>query len=182
MKKRPKCIVSSCDNTAEYNCYDDTYSEYCLSCKPGMNVGAASTGPITTQSEALGLKAVETPPFPLRPLEDLVFVKRTKKDKMYGSIVIADSIEETPKTSGEIMAIGPGKFSETLGRIIQPRVEVGQKVVFSKHANMAIDIEGIIPEDGEEYLVMHADELIAVITGEGGASLAPEPALKVRAI
>lgn len=118
-------------------------------------------------------------PFPLRPLEDLVFVKRTAKETMFGSLHVPDTNDDSPKTSGEIMAVGPGKFSETLGRVIQPRVEVGQKVVFSRHANMAIDIEGIIPKDGEEYLVMHADELIAVITGEGGASLAPEPALKV---
>lgn len=121
--------------------------------------------------------------FPLRPLEDLVFVKRTAKDtKTEGGLFIPDTNNDNPKTSGEIMAVGPGKFSETLGKVIKPRVEVGQKVVFSRHANMSIDIEGLIPKDGEEYLVMHADELIAVITGESGASLAPEPEPKVRAV
>lgn len=145
----------------------------------GRGVGEAAYGPKTTQGEALGLEKA----FPLRPLEDLVFVKRTAKDTMSsGGIFLPDDNNDSPKTSGEIMAVGPGKFSETLSRIIKPRVEVGQKVVFSRHANMAIDIEGIIPKDGEEYLVMHADELIAVITGDCGATVAPEPAPKVRAV
>lgn len=130
-----------------------------------------------------GLCPIDIKPFPLRPLEDLVFVKRTAKDTVsYGGVILAPNNSDNPKTSGEIMAVGPGKFSETLGRVIRPQISVGAKVVFSRHANMSIDIEGIIPKDGEEYLVMHADELIAVITGEGGASLAKEPAPKVRAV
>ena len=122
------------------------------------------------------LKAVETAEFPLKPYLDLVFVKRSKKDTMVNGLYIPNSNSDAKKTSGVVMAVGPGKWYPEVDRVIRPQVSVGDKVVFSRHANMKIDIEGLIPKDGEEYLVMHSDELIALCTGDAGATIPPKGA------
>ena len=125
------------------------------------------------------LKIVE---FPFKPYLDLVFVKRSKSDTVTASgIVIAtDEKQMDKKTAGVVMAVGPGKWYPEVDRVVRPQVAVGDRVVFSRHANMKIDIEGLVPKDGEEYLVMHADELIALCTGDAGASIPPKGAPVVR--
>ena len=152
------CLVTSCDNPVKL------LSEYyCSSCKPEIPEYALGSKP--------DLKVVE---FPLKPYLDLVFVKRSKRDQMVNGLYLPADNNDAKKTSGVVMAVGPGKWYPEVDRVVRPQVAVGDKVVFSRHANMKIDIEGLIPKDGEEYLVMHADELIALCTGDAGASIPPK--------
>src|SRR5712691_4074857 len=65
----------------------------------------------------------------LKPLADRVIVKALEeKEKKRGGIIIPDTAKEKPQ-EGEVIAVGPGKFSET-GERIKPEVKKGDKVLY----------------------------------------------------
>jgi chaperonin GroES len=92
----------------------------------------------------------------IRPLQERVLVKRLEEDEMSkGGIIIPDSAKEKP-AEGEIVAVGNGKKTEE-GKVIPLDVKVGDKVLFSKYSGSDVKI------DGEEYLIMREDDILAVI-------------------
>jgi chaperonin GroES len=94
----------------------------------------------------------------LRPLHDRVIVKRTDEERTSpGGIVIPDSATEKP-IRGEVIAAGNGKLLES-GELRPLDVKVGDKVLFGKYAGTEVKV------DGQEYLVMREDDIVAVIEG-----------------
>ena len=94
----------------------------------------------------------------IRPLHDRVIIKRMEEEKLSaGGIVIPDSATEKP-IKGEVMAAGKGKIMEN-GDIRPLDVKVKDKVLFGKYSGT--EIKG----DGEEYLVMREEDIMAVIEG-----------------
>ena len=94
----------------------------------------------------------------LRPLHDRVIVKRTEEERTSpGGIVIPDSATEKP-IKGEIIAAGNGKVQEN-GEIRPLDVKVGDKVLFGKYSGTEVKV------DGDEFLVMREDDIMAVIEG-----------------
>jgi chaperonin GroES len=92
----------------------------------------------------------------LKPLNDRVLVKRLEEEMVTaGGIIIPDSAKEKPMR-GEVIAVGPGKMGED-GKRAKPAVEKGEKVLFNKYAGTEIKV------DGEEYLMMREDDILAVI-------------------
>lgn len=92
----------------------------------------------------------------LKPLHDRVLVKRLESEEVTkGGIIIPDSAKEKP-IKGEVVAVGPGKTSDK-GEKIKMNVEKGNKVLFNKYAGTEIKI------DGEEFLVMREDDILAII-------------------
>ncbi len=92
----------------------------------------------------------------LKPLHDRVLVKRLEEEeKTKGGIIIPDTAKEKP-IKGEIMAVGPGRLTDD-GKRIEMSVKVGDKVMFSKYAGTEVKIEG------EEYLIMREDDIVAII-------------------
>jgi chaperonin GroES len=92
----------------------------------------------------------------LKPLNDRVLVKRLEEEMVTaGGIIIPDSAKEKPMR-GEVIAVGPGKLAED-GKRSKPAVEKGDKVLFNKYAGTEIKV------DGEEYLMMREDDILAVI-------------------
>jgi len=92
----------------------------------------------------------------LRPLHDRVIVKRLEEEKKSaGGILIPDSAAEKP-VKGEIIAVGPGKRTDD-GKIHALDVKAGDKVLFGKYSGTEVKV------DGNEYLVMREDDLMAVI-------------------
>ena len=90
------------------------------------------------------------------PLGDRVLVKRLEpQNKTKGGIVLPETAQEKPK-EGEIIAVGEGKVNEK-GIRTPLSVKVGQKIIFTSYAGTEIKI------DGEEYLVMREDDLLAII-------------------
>lgn len=94
----------------------------------------------------------------LRPLADRVVVKRIEEEevKTPSGIIIPDTAKEKPQ-KGEVIAVGPGRWDEEGKRRIPLEVKVGDKVLFSKYAGSEVKI------DGEEYLIMREDDILAVI-------------------
>jgi len=91
-----------------------------------------------------------------KPLQDRIVVKRLEaKEGKKGGIIIPDTAKEKPQ-EGEVLAIGPGKV--TKDGVLQPMsLQVGAKILFGKYSGQEIKL------DGEEYLIMREDEVLAVL-------------------
>lgn len=93
----------------------------------------------------------------VRPLDDRVVVRPGEPEHTTASgIVIPDTATDKPQ-QGEVLAVGPGKRSETTGMSIPIDVEEGDQVVYSKYGGTEITI------DGDELLILSARDVLAVI-------------------
>lgn len=91
----------------------------------------------------------------IRPLHDRLIIKRMEEERTSpGGIVIPDSATEKP-SKGEVVAVGNGKILES-GDVRPMEVKVGDKVLFGKYSGTEIKV------DGEEYLVMREEDVIAI--------------------
>jgi len=92
----------------------------------------------------------------LKPLEDRVVIKPAPADeKVQGGIIIPDTAKEKPQ-KGEVIAIGPGKVSDT-GEKISVTVKVGDTVLYGKYSGTEVTVEG------EEYLIVRESDILAII-------------------
>ena len=91
-----------------------------------------------------------------RPLHDRVVVRRIEEDeRTKGGIIIPDTAKEKPQ-QGEIVAVGPGARDEK-GTLVPLDVKAGDRILFGKYSGQEIKIEG------EEYLILREDEVLAII-------------------
>ena len=91
-----------------------------------------------------------------KPLGEKILVKRFEaEEKTVGGILLPDAAKEKPK-EGKIIALGDGKLLDS-GKRAKFQVKKGDKVVFTSYAGTEIDI------DGEEYLLMSEDDILAII-------------------
>ena len=96
----------------------------------------------------------------VRPLHDRIIVQRLDEgEQKVGGIIIPDTAKEKPQ-QGKVFAVGDGKFKEDGER--QPLdVKTGDTILFGKYSGQEIKIEG------EEYLIMREDEVLAVLDSKG---------------
>ena len=93
-----------------------------------------------------------------RPLHDRVVVRRIEADeKTKGGIIIPDTAKEKPQ-QGKVIAAGKGKAKDD-GKVLPLDVKAGDTILFGKYSGQDIKI------DGEEYLIMREDEVLAVLEG-----------------
>ena len=92
----------------------------------------------------------------IRPLNDRLLVKRLEEEeKTAGGIIIPDSAKEKP-AEGEVVAVGPGKVNDK-GERLALQVQVGDRVLFSKHGGTDVKL------DGQDFLIMREDDILGVI-------------------
>lgn len=92
----------------------------------------------------------------IQPLHDRVVVKPTDEaEQMRGGLYIPDTAKEKPQ-QGEVVAVGPGKFSEQ-GERITPDVKKGDKVLYGKYSGTDVTV------DGQEYLILREADILAVL-------------------
>lgn len=90
------------------------------------------------------------------PLNDKLVVKRLEaEEKTAGGILLPDSAKEKPK-QGKILSLGDGKLLEN-GKRASFQVKEGDRVLFSAYAGNEVNV------DGEEYLIMAEDDILAVL-------------------
>jgi chaperonin GroES len=90
-----------------------------------------------------------------RPLHDRVVVKRIDAEaKTAGGIIIPDTAKEKPQ-QGKVIAVGLGKKEKN--ERVALDVKEGETILFGKYSGQDIKI------DGEEYLIMREDEVLAVL-------------------
>jgi chaperonin GroES len=93
----------------------------------------------------------------LKPLDDRIVVKPNEAEERTASgLVIPDTAKEKPQ-QGSVLAVGPGKRSETSGELIPLDVKVGDTVLYSKYGGTEVTI------DGEDLLVLSARDVLAVV-------------------
>src|SRR3954469_5925072 len=98
----------------------------------------------------------------VRPLHDRIIVQRLEEgEQKIGGIIIPDSAKEKPQ-QGKVIAAGAGKSKDD-GKRIPMDVKAGDTILFGKYSGQEIKL------DGEEYLIMREDEVLAVLD-EGGSS------------
>jgi len=93
----------------------------------------------------------------IKPLSNRVLVKRLEEEmqKTAGGIIVPDTAKEKPQR-GKVVAVGPGRLSED-GTRIKVEVKAGDEILFGKWSGSEITI------DGEEYLFMKDDDILAVL-------------------
>jgi chaperonin GroES len=98
----------------------------------------------------------------VRPLHDRIIVRRLEEgEQKSGAIIIPDTAREKPQR-GEVIAAGSGKVKDD-GTRVPLDVKPGDQILFGKYTSQEVKL------DGEEYLIMREDEVLAVING-GGAT------------
>jgi chaperonin GroES len=94
----------------------------------------------------------------IRPLHDRVLIKRVEEETTSpGGIVLPGTAAEKP-SRGNVIAVGRGKLMES-GEIRPLDVKAGDHVLFGKYSGNEVKV------DGEDYIVMREDEIMAVIEG-----------------
>ena len=85
----------------------------------------------------------------IKPLGDRVLLKtEQQEEKTQGGLFIPETAQEKTQ-SGEVVAVGDDDDAI--------KVKVGDKVMYDNYAGTSVKV------DGEEHLVVKADDLIAVI-------------------
>jgi chaperonin GroES len=93
----------------------------------------------------------------LRPLHDRILVQRIEEtEQKVGGIIIPDSAKEKPQ-QGKVIAVGAGKADKD-GKRIPLDVQNGDTILFGKYSGQEVKV------DGNEYLIMREDEVLAVVT------------------
>jgi len=94
----------------------------------------------------------------LRPLHDRILVQRIEEEEQQvGGIIIPDSAKEKPQ-QGKVVAVGNGKADKD-GKRVALDVKEGDTILFGKYSGQEVRV------DGEDYLIMREDEVLAVIEG-----------------
>ena len=85
----------------------------------------------------------------IQPLDENVLVMPIKEDKKTKSgIVLPDTAGEDKPQQGKVMAIGDSK---------KIKVKKGQKIIFAKYSGTEIKL------DGEEYIILKNEDILAVV-------------------
>ena len=93
----------------------------------------------------------------IKPLEDRIVVKPVEAEQVTASgLVIPDTATKEKPQEATVVAVGPGRVDDN-GKRIPLDVAVGDNVIFSKYGGTELKF------GGEEYLVLSARDVLAVI-------------------
>jgi chaperonin GroES len=92
----------------------------------------------------------------VKPLADRLLVKRLEEsEQKKGGIIIPDTAKEKP-LQGEVVAVGPGRLTED-GKRVAVEVKKGDRILMGKYSGTEVKI------DGDEYLILREDDVLAVL-------------------
>jgi len=92
----------------------------------------------------------------LKPLGDRVILEvQEEEEQTVGGIVLASNAKEKPQT-GKVVAVGAGRVLDN-GEKSVPEVQTGDSVIYDKYAGTEVTY------DGEKYLVVRANDIVAVV-------------------
>ena len=95
----------------------------------------------------------------VRPLHDRIIVLRIDEgEQKIGGIIIPDTAKEKPQ-QGKVIAAGKGKIKDD-GKVVPMDVKKGDLILFGKYGGQESKL------DGQEYLIMREEEVLAVIEGK----------------
>lgn len=93
----------------------------------------------------------------LKPLSNRVILEPVSaEEKTKSGIIIPETVNQEKPEQGKVLAVGPGKLLKN-GQRSQMDVKVGDTVIFSKYSPSEIKM------DGEEYLVVSEEDILAIV-------------------
>ena len=92
----------------------------------------------------------------VRPLHDRIIVQRIKEgEQKVGGIIIPDTAKEKPQ-QGKVIAAGAGKVKDD-GKRVALDVKADDLILFGKYSGQEIKL------DGQEFLIMREEEVLAIL-------------------
>ena len=92
----------------------------------------------------------------LKPLGNRVLAQRLEpQETLKGGIILPDSAKKKQETA-KVVAVGPGKKLDD-GQLVPVPVAIGDVILMDKYSGQEVSI------DDEEYLILKADDIIAII-------------------
>lgn len=100
---------------------------------------------------------------PYRPLSDFILVLADDKlERTANGIILTEALQTGTKT-GVVVAVGPGRYNEKLGRLDPLHVKIGQRVTFGEFAGRSdLPVDPEYPR-GKHYKVISDREVLAVV-------------------
>ena len=92
----------------------------------------------------------------LKPVNDKIVVNPNKKDEEEvtdSGIILPDTVDRGKLLDGEVVAVGKGMYSSN-GTLIPVAVEVGDKILYSQHAQT---------HEYGDFVVMSQNEVLSII-------------------
>ena len=91
----------------------------------------------------------------IKPLGDRVVIQKLEAETTTKSgILLTGTAKEQPQEA-KVVAIGRGAMVE--GKRVPMDVQVGNKVLYSKYAGTDVKV------DGEEYIILKQDDILAIV-------------------
>jgi chaperonin GroES len=92
----------------------------------------------------------------LKPLGNRVLLRRLEPEEtLKGGIILPDSAKKKQEQA-EVIAIGPGKKDKD-GKLVPMPIKTGDIVLMEKYSGQEVTI------DDEEFVIVKADDLIAIV-------------------
>ena len=91
----------------------------------------------------------------LKPVNDKIVVKTNSQQEEVteSGILLPDTVDQGKLMEGEVMAVGNGMYSAS-GTLIPVVVDVGDKILYNKHAQT---------HEYGDYLIMSVNEVLSVV-------------------
>ncbi len=92
----------------------------------------------------------------LKPVNDKIVVKTKSKEEEVteGGILLPDTVDQGKLMEGEVTAVGKGMYSAN-GTLIPVVVDVGDKILYNKHAQLH--------EYDDDLVIMSVNEVLSVL-------------------
>ena len=91
----------------------------------------------------------------LKPVNDKIVVKTKSKEEEVteGGILLPDTVDQGKLMEGEVMAVGNGMYSAS-GTLIPVVVDVGDKILYNKHAQT---------HKYGDFVIMSVNEILSIV-------------------
>ena len=94
----------------------------------------------------------------LKPLGDRIAVRALEAaDKTKSGLILPDSAKEKPQEA-KVVAVGTGRLLDD-GSIKPLEIKNGDRVLYAKYSGTEVLVQG------EEYLILREEEILAVVNG-----------------
>ena len=92
----------------------------------------------------------------LKPVNDKIVVKTNSQEEEVTEsvILLPDTVDQGKLMEGEVMAVGKGMYSAS-GTLIPVVVDVGDKILYNKHAQLH--------EYDDDLVIMSVNEVLSVL-------------------
>ena len=92
----------------------------------------------------------------LKPVNDKIVVKTNSQEEEVteSGILLPDTVDQGKLMEGEVMAVGNGMYSAS-GTLIPVVVDVGDKILYNKHAQLH--------EYDDDLVIMSVNEVLSIL-------------------